>query len=157
MYHMLRNCRLEFRFLSESLVFTQNPGLYMLIYPCSLPNGLLFNLILSYGIVTLSVVMSVCQGGGLKIEVGMDSNTWVQEGMRDAILAQKFYCAKPNTDPDNHFSSLFHKGFGFQDPNITQDNNVVTMIAIRMLNRLVTWKMSSVTISTQESDFFTKI
>ena len=37
--YMLCGCRLQFRFLSESLIFTPNPGLYMAMSMCSLLNA----------------------------------------------------------------------------------------------------------------------
>ena len=36
---MLWGCRLLFHFLSESLIFTPNPGLYMPMFLCSFTNG----------------------------------------------------------------------------------------------------------------------
>ena len=62
--HMLCGCRLQFLSQSESLVFTLNPSLYTSMSLCSLPNGLLFTLILSPGFVLLSSVTSICMGGG---------------------------------------------------------------------------------------------
>ena len=60
------NCRLP----SQSLLFIPNTGHYMPKYPCSSPNGLVFNKNSSSGYVHVSAAPSgrcvcVCVGGGL--------------------------------------------------------------------------------------------
>ena len=78
---------------------------------------------------------------GAKLEVGVDSNGWVSVGMRNAILAQNIYCAKPNLDPDAHSGSQVRKVLGDQAPWITLKYNLVTAIVIRPLTQNVTCEM----------------
>ena len=75
--YIICGCRLRFRFLSKSLLFTTNPGLYTPMSPFSLPDGHIFTTILSYGFLSLRIFASVSSSegvGGAKIEVGMDLN-----------------------------------------------------------------------------------
>ena len=76
--------------------------------------------------------------GGVELEVRMDPNQWVREGVRDAILMQNNYCAKPNTKPDANSSSRVLKVLRAWAPRITLDYDLVTSIAIQPLTRPVT-------------------
>ena len=67
---ILCGCSLKYCLPSVSLSFTPNPGIYMPISPCSLPNGQLYLSIiilsspmLSDQFVSLLVIPSVCKGG----------------------------------------------------------------------------------------------
>ena len=82
---MLSGCSLCFLFLSESLIFTRNPGVYTLMSLCYLPHGdlllsnplqsspILFNPLGWVHILEYFPVRPSGRGGA-KIEVGLDSN-----------------------------------------------------------------------------------
>ena len=52
----------------------------------------------------------VREGGGAKLEEGVDSNGSACASMRDTIFAQNIYCANRNPDPYAHSSSQVYKG-----------------------------------------------
>ena len=80
-------------------------------------------------------------GGGEKPEVWMKKNGWVCIGVRDEILAQNVYCAKPNPDPDAQYSSQVRKGIGDRSPWSILEYYLATAIDIRTLNQPVTCEM----------------
>ena len=61
--------------------------------------------------------------------------------MRDAILAQNIYCAKLNTEPNNHSGSWVRKGLGDEAPQITLEYELVTDNSIRLLTQPVMCKI----------------
>ena len=73
--------------------------------------------------------------GGLK---------WViLHGMRDAILAQNVYYAKPNPEPDTHSGSFIFKGLGDQALQSTLEYYLATVIVTRLLTQPITCKIGS--------------
>ena len=70
----------------------------------------------------------------MKLEVWMDSNGWVHACVRNAILAQNNYWAKPNPKTDSHSSSRVHSGIGTQAPQ----SNLIYYLATEMLTGLLT-------------------
>ena len=62
---MLCGFRQQFRFPSKSLIFTLNTSLYMPMYPCSLPNGNILTLILSYDFYPWALPRLSVGGGGV--------------------------------------------------------------------------------------------
>ena len=129
--------------ISDSLIFTPNPGLHTPMSLYSPPDGLLFNQILSFRSVPLIPIPSVRAGGVIKLEVGVYSNGWVHAVVRDAILAQNIYCVKPNPKPNAHSGSWIRHGLGAQAPRSTQDYNLVNVISIWLLTWSLTYEMDS--------------
>ena len=144
---ILCDCRLRFHFPSVSLIFMPNPGLYMPISPCSLPNGQL-----SYsGILQSSPVgpyhcassRPSVRGGDTKRDVRVDLNGWVRVCVRDAILVRNIYCSKPNPKPNAHSDYWFRSGLEARAPRINLEYDLVTAISIRPLTQSVTCKIGS--------------
>ena len=141
---MLCGCRLRFCFLSESFLFMPNPGINTPMSPCSLPNGLLFTPILSYGSVPLSAVPSVHRlVGDAKQEGGVDFNGWVRAGVRDAVFLRNIYFAKPNPEPNAHSGSRVWKGLGDRALRKTLEYDLANNILIRPLTQPVTCEIGS--------------
>ena len=80
-------------------------------------------------------------GRGAKIGWGVDLNEWVCAGMRDAILAQNIYGAKPNPKPDNQSGHQFRKRLGYWSPQRNREYNPTTAIATRPLIQTLMSKM----------------
>ena len=97
--------------------------------------------ILSNGFVPVSVIPSVCWGGGAKIGGEVYSNEWFHVWVRDAIFLQIIYCAKINPEPDTHSSSWVHKGLGALALWSNLDYNLATAITVRPLDHPVTFEM----------------
>ena len=114
--YILCGCHPRFLFLSESLVFTPNPGLYKPMSPCSLLKWPYFysDVLLCVSTLHSCTVCPLWGVGGMKIEEGVDLIGLVCAGVSDAVLAQNIYFSSPNTEPDSHSGSWFHNGFGSQ-------------------------------------------
>ena len=63
--------------------------------------------------------------------------------VRDAILAQNNYCAKPNTEPDAQSGSQVRNVLEYQYPQSTLEYELATTIKIRPLTQPVTCEMGS--------------
>ena len=141
LHYMLCGCCPRFCFPCKSLLFTPNPGLYMPMYPCSPPNGLMFTTILSYGLVTLSAITSVCRGVGGRKTRGL--YILMVADVCDAILAQYIYCAKLNPDSYTQLGSQVYMRLGARAVQRTWEYDLVTVIEIRPLTQPLTCEMSS--------------
>ena len=78
------------------------------------------------------------QGG-----MGVDLNGWVCIGVHKTILAQNFYCAKPNPKPNSQYESHFFKRLGTQSPRIIWGYDLANTIVICPLTQPLTWKFCS--------------
>ena len=137
--YMPFGCRLQFSSPSESLIFTQNTSLYTPMSPCYPPNGLLFTLILSYGLIPLIAVLYLLREGGLW--GGVNYNGWVCAGVCDAILERDIYCPRSNNDPGTQSGSRVCKGLGDRAPRSTWEYNLTNKIAILPLTHPLTCTM----------------
>ena len=77
------------------------------------------------------------RGAGLKPDMWMDLNGWVIVWVRDEMLVQNNYCAKPNA----HAGSQVRNGLGYWAPRSTLEYDFATAIATRSLTQPVTCEM----------------
>ena len=78
---------------------------------------------------------------GAKPEVLVESSGWFHVCVRNAILAQNIYCAKPNTEPDTHFGSWIRNVIGDWAPQSILKYNRATTIVVQPLTHTVAFKM----------------
>ena len=145
-------CCPYFRFLYKFLLFMPIPGHYTPMFPCSYPNRIIFTLHFLSGFALVGSIQSIRLWEGLchshfsrcaNLAAGVNSNGWFCTGVRKTILAQNFYCDHPNTDTNSQSGSQVHKWLGNWDLWITWECDLVTAIAIHLLNQPLIWKMGS--------------